>query len=119
MTCQEPCVSSGRRRKRLANVPVNAAATHPSGRQVGLAARQVSRSPRQIPRELIPDQHPSGSSTLLSPEASAGQQSSGLAAKPLSGRRAEADRAFRLAERLGSVRERRNALAGWAVLFEG
>jgi hypothetical protein len=30
-----------------------------------------------------------------------------------------AERAFQLAERLGSVRDRRNALVGWAVLFEG
>jgi hypothetical protein len=33
--------------------------------------------------------------------------------------RAEAERAFQLAERLGSVRDGRNALVGWAVLFEG
>ncbi len=33
--------------------------------------------------------------------------------------RAEAERAFRLAERLGSVRDGRNAPVGWAVLFEG
>ena len=33
--------------------------------------------------------------------------------------RAEAERAFQLAERLGSVRDRRNALVGWAVLSEG
>jgi hypothetical protein len=30
-----------------------------------------------------------------------------------------AERAFQLAERLGSVRDGRNALVGWAVLFEG
>jgi len=33
--------------------------------------------------------------------------------------RAEAERAFQFAERLGSVRDGRNALVGWAVLFEG
>jgi hypothetical protein len=33
--------------------------------------------------------------------------------------RGQAERAFRLAERLGSVRDRRNALVRWAVLFEG
>ena len=33
--------------------------------------------------------------------------------------RAEAERAFQLAERLGSVRDGRNALVRWAVLFEG
>jgi hypothetical protein len=33
--------------------------------------------------------------------------------------RAEAERAFQLAERLGSVRDARNALVRWAVLFEG
>jgi hypothetical protein len=33
--------------------------------------------------------------------------------------RAEAARAFQLAERLGSVRDGRNALVGWAVLSEG
>jgi hypothetical protein len=33
--------------------------------------------------------------------------------------RAEAERAFALAERLGSVRDGRNALVGWAVLLEG
>jgi hypothetical protein len=33
--------------------------------------------------------------------------------------RAEAERAFQLAERLGGVREGRNALVGWAVLLEG
>ena len=32
---------------------------------------------------------------------------------------AEAERAFQLAERLGGVRDGRNALVGWAVLFEG
>jgi hypothetical protein len=32
--------------------------------------------------------------------------------------RAEAERAFQLAERLGSVRDGRNALVRWAVLFE-
>jgi hypothetical protein len=32
---------------------------------------------------------------------------------------AEAERAFQLAERLGSVRDGRNALVRWAVLFEG
>jgi hypothetical protein len=33
--------------------------------------------------------------------------------------RAEAERAFQLAERLGSVRDKRNALIGWAVPSEG
>jgi hypothetical protein len=33
--------------------------------------------------------------------------------------RAEAERAFQPAERLGSVRDGRNGLVGWAVLFEG
>jgi hypothetical protein len=33
--------------------------------------------------------------------------------------RAEAERAFAPAERLGSVRDGRNVLVGWAVLFEG
>jgi hypothetical protein len=33
--------------------------------------------------------------------------------------RAEAERGFQLAERLGSVRDGRNALVRWAVLFEG
>jgi hypothetical protein len=33
--------------------------------------------------------------------------------------RAKAERAFQLAERLGSVRDGRNALVRWAVLFEG
>jgi hypothetical protein len=33
--------------------------------------------------------------------------------------RAEAECAFQLAERLGSVRDGRNAVVGWAVLFEG
>jgi hypothetical protein len=33
--------------------------------------------------------------------------------------RAEAEGAFQLAERLGSVRDGRNAPVRWAVLFEG
>jgi hypothetical protein len=33
--------------------------------------------------------------------------------------RAEAERGFPLAERLGSVRDGRNALVGWAVLSKG
>jgi hypothetical protein len=33
--------------------------------------------------------------------------------------RAEAERAFQLAERLGSVRDGRNAPVRWAVLLEG
>jgi hypothetical protein len=33
--------------------------------------------------------------------------------------RAEAERAFPLAERLGGVRDGRNALIGWAVLLQG
>jgi hypothetical protein len=33
--------------------------------------------------------------------------------------RAEAERAFQLAERLGSVRDGRNALVRWAVLLDG
>jgi hypothetical protein len=33
--------------------------------------------------------------------------------------RAEAERGFPLAERLGSVRDGRNALVRWAVLFQG
>jgi hypothetical protein len=33
--------------------------------------------------------------------------------------RAEAERAFQLAERLGSVGDGRNALVRWAVLFDG
>jgi hypothetical protein len=45
--------------------------------------------------------------------------SSGLAAQPVPLSRAEAERAFQLAERLGSVRDGRNALVRWAVLFEG
>jgi hypothetical protein len=33
--------------------------------------------------------------------------------------RADAERAFQLAERLGSVGDGRNALVRWAVLFDG
>jgi hypothetical protein len=33
--------------------------------------------------------------------------------------RADAKWAFQLAERLGRVRDGRNVLVGWAVLFEG
>jgi hypothetical protein len=46
--------------------------------------------------------------------------SSGWAGSPASSSaRAEAERAFQLAEQFGSVRDGRNALVRWAVLFKG